>query len=165
MPLPPDYRPRHAAARVEEALVDTRVVIVNGARQVGKSTLTEVVARARPGSALRYLDETSTRLAAESDPVVFLRHDGLLLIDEVQRVPALWLALKASVDRDPAPGRFLLTGSARLMALRSLPDSLVGRARPSSCGHCPRVRSTEHQMRSSTWPSLMDRRCVPHRQG
>src|SRR5215470_8988788 len=51
-----------------------------------------------------------------------------MLIDEVQRVPDLWLAIKYEVDRDPRPGRFLLTGSARLLALRQLPDTLVGRA-------------------------------------
>src|ERR1043165_30582 len=51
-----------------------------------------------------------------------------MLIDEVQRVPDLWLAIKNSVDRDPRPGRFLLTGSARLLGLRSLPDALPGRS-------------------------------------
>ncbi|MGQ0843866.1 MAG: ATP-binding protein [Sporichthyaceae bacterium] len=129
MPTSAPYTPRRAASRVEEALADTRVVVVNGARQVGKSTLAAVVARARDGSTLRYLDHPDVRLAAAEDPVAFLRHDGgLMVIDEVQRVPELWLALKHAVDVDPTPGRFLLTGSARLLALQSLPDSLVGRS-------------------------------------
>jgi predicted AAA+ superfamily ATPase len=123
-----DFVPRRAEALVSEALSDTRVVIINGARQVGKSTLAERVLHKAPRRQARFLDDPQTRLAAESDPVGFLDFDGLMLIDEVQRVPDLWLAIKNSVDRDPRPGRFILTGSARLLALHSLPDALPGRS-------------------------------------
>jgi predicted AAA+ superfamily ATPase len=123
-----DYLPRRAASLVYEALEDTRVVVVNGARQVGKSTLAERVLRHVSGGVARFLDDPVTRSAANADPLRFVAHDGLMLIDEVQRVPELWLAIKHVVDRDPRPGRFLLTGSARLLALRSLPDALPGRA-------------------------------------
>lgn len=123
-----DYLPRRAADLVLEALADTRVVVVNGARQVGKSTLAEVVLRHHSDGVARFLDDPGTRAAAAADPVSFVRHDGLMLIDEVQRVPDLWLAIKNLVDRDPRPGRFLLTGSARLLGLRSLPDTLPGRS-------------------------------------
>jgi uncharacterized protein len=123
-----DYLPRRAAELITEAIADTRVVVVNGARQVGKSTLAEVVLRHGDNGVARFLDDPVTRAAAVADPVRFVRHDGLMLIDEVQRVPDLWLAIKHVVDRDPRPGRFLLTGSARLLALRSLPDSLPGRS-------------------------------------
>jgi uncharacterized protein len=123
-----DLLARRAFERITEALADTRVVVVNGARQVGKSTLAEIALRRQPNSVARFLDDTATRIAAETDPTAFVRHDGLLLIDEVQRVPDLWLAIKREVDSDPRPGRFLLTGSARLLALRSLPDALVGRS-------------------------------------
>lgn len=123
-----DYLPRRAASLVYEALEDTRVVVVNGARQVGKSTLAERVLRHVSGGVARFLDDPVTRSAAEADPLRFVDHDGLMLIDEVQRVPELWLAIKHVVDRDPRPGRFLLTGSARLLALRSLPDALPGRS-------------------------------------
>jgi hypothetical protein len=122
------YLPRRAADLVFEALTDTRVVVVNGARQVGKSTLAEVVVRRLPGAVARFLDDPNTRVAAADDPVGFIRHEGLMLIDEVQRVPDLWLAIKNLVDREPRPGRFLLTGSARLLSLRSLPDTLPGRS-------------------------------------
>lgn len=77
---------------------------------------------------IRYLDEAVTRAAAAADPAAFVRHDGLLVIDEVQRVPELLLAIKHEVDTDPRPGRFLLTGSARLFALRDVPDLLPGRS-------------------------------------
>jgi uncharacterized protein len=123
-----DFVPRRAAELVSEALSDTRVVIINGARQVGKSTLAERVVYGVPSRQARFLDDPQTRLAAENDPVGFLDFDGLMLIDEVQRVPELWLAIKNVVDRDPRPGRFILTGSARLLALQSLPDALPGRS-------------------------------------
>ena len=67
------------------------------------------------------------RAAAEADPSAFVRHDALLMIDEIQRVPELPLAIKREVDRDTRPGRFLLTGSAQLLGLRDLPDALPGR--------------------------------------
>jgi uncharacterized protein len=120
--------PRTARRRVQAALADTRVVVLNGARQTGKSTLASLVAGDHPGAEMRYLDDAATRAAAESDPTRFVRHDGLLIIDEVQRVPELLLSIKNSVDRDPRPGRFLLTGSARLFALHTIPDLLPGRA-------------------------------------
>jgi predicted AAA+ superfamily ATPase len=123
-----DYLPRRAEQLIGEALDDTRVVVVSGARQVGKSTVAEVVLGTRTGGLARFLDDPVTRVAATEDPVRFIRHDGLMLIDEVQRVPELWLTIKNAVDRNPQPGRFLLTGSARLLALRSLPDALPGRS-------------------------------------
>jgi uncharacterized protein len=123
-----DYLPRRATEQVLTALEDTRVVVVNGARQTGKSTLAELALAKVDRGRARFLDDPATRSAAQSDPVRFVRHDGTLLIDEVQRVPDLWLAIKNEVDRDPRPGRFLLTGSARLLGLASLPDALPGRS-------------------------------------
>ncbi len=77
---------------------------------------------------MRYLDEAPLRDAAQADPGPFVPHDGLPVIDEVQRVPDLFLAIKHEVDIDPRPGRFLLTGSARLVGLRDIPDLLPGRS-------------------------------------
>lgn len=138
--------PRRAYERVLTALDDTRVVVLNGARQVGKSTLARLVAQDRTGAEVRYLDEAAVRAAADTDPAAFVRHDGLLVIDEVQRVPELMLAIKHQVDLDPRPGQFLLTGSARLFALHEIPDLLPGRAEtielwPLSQGEI--VRSSE----------------------
>ncbi len=118
--------PRHARRTVDEALADTRVVLLNGARQSGKSTLVRQVNDELRGE-WRSLDRQATRAAAEFDPTTFVRSDGLLVIDEVQRVPELLLAIKEEVDADPRPGRFLLTGSARVLGLRSVPDALPGR--------------------------------------
>ena len=128
MPAAEHLFPRHAQRSISAALADTRVVVINGARQTGKSTLARLIAAASPGSELRYLDEAPVRAAAQADPSLFVRHDGLLVIDEVQRVPDLFLAIKHEVDTDPRPGRFLLTGSARLLGLQEIPDLLPGRA-------------------------------------
>ncbi|MFI7443735.1 ATP-binding protein [Nonomuraea indica] len=119
--------PRRAEAMAMEALTDTRVVVINGARQVGKSTLARAILRSVAGAGEIYLDQAAVRAAARQDPDGIVRHDGLLLIDEIQRVPDLLLSIKREVDADPRPGRFLLTGSARLLDLRDLPDALPGR--------------------------------------
>ncbi len=120
------FVPRRAALAVAEALADTRVVLVNGARQVGKSTLVRAVAGERAAE-WRDLDLPQDRQSALADPVGFGSFDGLIVIDEIQRAPELLLAIKATVDADPRPGRFLLTGSSRLLGLRDLPDTLPGR--------------------------------------
>jgi uncharacterized protein len=75
----------------------------------------------------RNLDAAVTRQAAAADPDGFVDSAGLMVIDEIQRVPELLLAIKEQVDADPRPGRYLLTGSARLLGLRGLPDTLPGR--------------------------------------
>ena len=103
-----------------------RVVAITGPRQSGKSTL----ARALAGEEALYrtLDEPDLLSFARSDPVGFLDvGERRLVIDEFQRAPGLVLPLKACVDRDTRPGRFLITGSADLSALSSLQDALTGR--------------------------------------
>ena len=117
--------PRPVERRIREALQDTRVVLVCGPRQSGKTTLARQIA----GDAFPFitLDDATTLEAASSDPVSFLRRLDRAVIDEVQRAPGLMLAIKATVDADPRPGRFLLTGSADLMTLPRVADSLAGR--------------------------------------
>ncbi|MGK5680570.1 ATP-binding protein [Actinoplanes sp. URMC 104] len=118
--------PRHAAAQVDAALADTRVVLISGARQAGKSTLVRVVAGDRLADR-RDLDRAQDRAAAIADPTGFVDSPGLLVIDEIQRAPELLLAIKVSVDEDPRPGRYLLTGSAQLFGMVAAPDALPGR--------------------------------------
>lgn len=121
-----DVRPRHAESAVAEALSDTRVVLINGARQSGKSTLVRVVAKGRSAE-WRTLDNPVVRQAALTDPAGFVDFPGPMVIDEIQRAPELLLSIKEQVDADPRPGRYLLTGSARVLGLRALPDTLPGR--------------------------------------
>jgi predicted AAA+ superfamily ATPase len=117
---------RHSEGAIIEALADTRVVLVTGPRQCGKSTLVSLVAKGRHAE-WRNLDTAATRQAAIADPAGFVDSGELMVIDEIRRVPELLLAIKEQVDRDPRPGRYLLTGSARVLALRGLPDTLPGR--------------------------------------
>jgi predicted AAA+ superfamily ATPase len=124
---PPGLVPRHAESLVTEALADTRVVLVNGARQAGKSTLTRLAADRQTGAVIRMLDDPATLRAAKDDPTSFVDREGLMVIDEIQLVPELLRPIKVAVDLDPTPGRFLLTGSSRVLALRTLPDALPGR--------------------------------------
>ena len=116
---------RFAQRRVEEALSDTPVVLIVGPRRCGKTTL----ARNLEQSGRRYitLDDQTTLESAQSDPGGFIRGLDLAIIDEIQRVPELLLAVKKTVDEDDRPGRFLLTGSANVMTLPRVADSLAGR--------------------------------------
>src|SRR5260370_7570684 len=98
-----DLIPRHAQTAVTAALSDTRVVVINGARQTGKSTLARLVMANFPGSELRFLDEAPVRAAALADPALFLRHSGLLVIDEGQRAPDLFLSTNHHVATHPPP--------------------------------------------------------------
>ncbi|HEU0191016.1 MAG TPA: ATP-binding protein [Mycobacterium sp.] len=119
--------PRHAQSIVETALADTRIALINGPRQAGKSTLAGIIASRVSGAEYRSLDQPQWLSAAREDPTSFVRHDRLLVIDEIQRAPHLFLPLKYEVDADPRPGRYLLTGSARILGLKQLPDALPGR--------------------------------------
>jgi uncharacterized protein len=118
--------PRRIFDSVEDALADTRVVLINGARQAGKSTLVRLIAKDREAE-WRNLDNPGTLAAANADPSGFVDQPNLMVIDEIQRAPDLLLAIKEQVDEGFQPGRFLLTGSARVLGLRALPDTLPGR--------------------------------------
>jgi len=122
----PPFIARHIQPRVVEALLDTPVLLLAGPRQAGKTTLVRQMAQQH---GLRYLtmDDALTLLSAKEDPVGMIRSLDRAVIDEIQRAPQLLLAIKQSVDEDRRPGRFLLTGSANLMALPTVDDSLAGR--------------------------------------
>ncbi len=119
--------PRYAEKPLTEALSDSPAVLVHGPRQCGKTTLARLV-----GDSLGYdyisFDDDVARTAAAADPAGFVA--GLperSILDEVQRVPSLFTALKQEIDRRRVPGRFLLTGSSQVLLLPSLADSLAGR--------------------------------------
>ena len=116
---------RFVERRAEEALSDTPVVLIVGPRRAGKTTLVRKMGEA--GRTYITLDDRTTLDAAQSDPVGFIRGLDRAIIDEVQRAPDLLLAIKKTVDEDHRPGRFLLTGSANVMTLPRVADSLAGR--------------------------------------
>jgi predicted AAA+ superfamily ATPase len=135
--------PRFAEARIRTALRDTRVVAISGPRQSGKTTL--VRRFAKQGRSYFTLDNQATLAAARSDPVAFIRGLDRAVIDEVQRAPELVLAIKHSVDDDPRPGRFLLTGSANLLTIATVRESLAGRVEiipllPLGCSERMRIK-------------------------
>ena len=119
---------RNISPALLAALRDTRVVLLHGARQTGKSTLARWLAgNAYPARYLT-LDDAGVLSAARHDPQGLVQGlDGPVVLDEAQRAPELFLAIKAAVDQDPRPGRFLLTGSANVLLLPQLADSLAGR--------------------------------------
>lgn len=118
--------PRAIEPRLQEAMQDTPVVLLAGPRQAGKTTLVRQVAAEK---GLRYLtlDDDLVLMSAREDPVGMVRNIDRAVIDEIQRAPSLLLAIKKTVDEDRRPGRFLLTGSANLMTLPTVADSLAGR--------------------------------------
>ena len=117
-------RSRHLQGPLERALADTPVVLVNGARQVGKTTLVKRF----PGRRYVNLDDATVLGAARSDPAGFLAgFPGPVVLDEVQKAPELFPAIKAVVDTKRRAGRFLLTGSTDVMLLPRLSESLAGR--------------------------------------
>lgn len=119
---------RNLGPAVLAALQDTPVVLLHGARQVGKTTLAHMLIEQGLHAHYLTLDTAATLSAARSDPEGFVQ--GLstpCVLDEVQRVPELLLAIKARVDSQRKPGSFLLAGSASVFMLPQLADALVGR--------------------------------------
>jgi predicted AAA+ superfamily ATPase len=118
---------RNIESELQSAIADTPVVLLNGARQTGKSTLARDFAQARSIPYIT-LDDATQLAAASSDAHGFLAGLGdRAVIDEVQKAPGLFPAIKMSVDRDRRPGRFLLTGSANVLLLPQISESLAGR--------------------------------------
>ena len=119
--------PRLAQASLQASLTDTPVVLLQGPRQCGKTTLARSVAEPAGFGYLSFDDDNLVR-AARADPLGFVTDlPPKMVLDEVQRVPELFSTLKLVVDRDRQPGRFLLTGSADVLLLPRLADSLAGR--------------------------------------
>lgn len=118
---------RHIEESVHVAMADTPVVLLNGARQTGKTTLAKSIAE-KTGAEYFTLDDAATLALAAGDPAGFIRNlSGPVVLDEIQKAPDLFPAIKVAVDRNRRPGRFLLTGSANVMTLPRLSESLAGR--------------------------------------
>lgn len=123
-------RDRAATALVLEALKYSPVVLVEGPRQSGKTVLARDLVGARVPSRYVTLDDALVLASAKADPQGFVESlEGPVILDEVQRAPEIFLPIKLAVDADRTPGRFLMTGSADVMLLPKLSESLVGRMR------------------------------------
>ncbi len=141
---------RHLQALVTEAMSDTPAVLVNGPRQCGKTTLVRQYA----GPMAYYsLDDPALLAAVRADPVALIRRQDRAIIDEVQRAPDLLMAIKLAIDQDRRPGRFLLTGSANLMALPTVAESLAGRMEIKT------LLPLSHAELSESPPDFLERAC------
>ncbi|RKY51854.1 MAG: ATP-binding protein [Candidatus Neomarinimicrobiota bacterium] len=122
-----NFIPRNIEENLRDALKYRPVVLLNGARQTGKSTLVKFLSR---NSSIQYytLDDFTILSSVNNDPEGFISGlHGPVIIDEVQRIPKLFVAIKRQVDRNREPGQFLLTGSANILLLPNLSESLTGR--------------------------------------
>lgn len=149
--------PRFLQAKVEEALRDTPVVWILGSRQVGKTTLAQQLPG--PRTYLNF-DDGGILAAAKQDPTGFIQ--GLpeqVTLDEVQRAPELMPAIKAEVDRNRKPGRFLLTGSANLLLLPKVKESLAGRVEILQLH--PLTQQEKHHQTSSFLSALLTNQINP----
>jgi predicted AAA+ superfamily ATPase len=119
---------RNITPVILDALSDSPVVLLNGARQTGKSTLAKWLAQGPHPARYLTFDDATVFAAARNDPAGFLAGiEGNVILDEVQRVPELFMAIKAEVDHNRVSGRFLLTGSTNILLLPRLSESLAGR--------------------------------------
>ena len=119
---------RNLTKRLIEALADTPAVLLHGARQTGKSTLVQDLSQGTRSASYISFDDVTAMGVAKRDPLGFLQaYDGPLILDEVQRVPEMFVAIKTLVDSERTPGRFLLTGSANALLLPKVSESLAGR--------------------------------------
>jgi uncharacterized protein len=145
--------PRLVGEALAERLRVMPAVVVTGARQTGKSTLAEHLT---PGTR-RYatLDDLDILDAARRDPEALVGGPGAVTLDEVQREPEVLRAVKRAIDRDRKPGRFLLTGSANLLLMRQVSESLAGRA--SYLTLWPMTRREQQGLgRCGRWEELLD---------
>ncbi len=119
---------RYSETQIQAAMQDTPVVMIAGPRQCGKTTL----AKQLINSDWTYItfDDLTQLQSAQHDPVGFIQHlsSSHTVLDEIQRAPELFLSIKQSVDEQRTPGRFLLTGSANVLLMPQVADSLAGRA-------------------------------------
>lgn len=120
-----EFYPRFIQGRLSEALEDSPVVLIQGPRQSGKTTLARIACATHKYFSL---DDDVIRGGAIADPMGFIANlPGRVVLDEVQRVPSLFTTLKLEIDRNRVPGRFVLTGSTNVLAVPAIQDSLAGR--------------------------------------
>lgn len=155
---------------IEKYIKNRRVLLLNGARQCGKTTLAKQLAA--KNTIYRTLDDLAVRELAENDPHGFVQHpeNSMLMIDEIQRAPQLLSAIKLVVDEDTRPGQYLLTGSANIQSLPSVQESLAGRItkirlRPLTQGEIVGAQPTFIERAflgatETTFSSVVDRRTL-----
>lgn len=121
---------RYIESQLFESLGYMPITLLRGARQTGKTTLVKSIRKSMDNYTYLSFDHLPSLIAAREDPVGFIaRLEKPIILDEIQRVPELFLPMKADVDENRQPGRYLLTGSADPLLIPKLGDSLAGRMR------------------------------------
>lgn len=119
---------RNITSNIKAALKDTPAILINGARQTGKSTLAKSITSNTKGAEYFTMDDIVTMNSAMNDPDDFISSFNMpVVLDEVQKVPQLFPAIKKSIDNNRKPGRFILTGSANVFHISKISESLAGR--------------------------------------
>ncbi len=119
--------PRHIEPRLKKALKDSPLVLIQGSRQCGKTTLAQAIEKSTDYKYLTFDDE-NIRIQAVEDPLNFVNSlPERVILDEAQRAPEIFPSIKLSVDRDRTAGRFILTGSVNLLQTKQIKESLAGR--------------------------------------
>lgn len=119
---------RNLSQKFLEALTDTPVILVNGPRQCGKSTLVKWILKENHPAVYYTLDNLETLASLKADPTSFIQQSQTsIVIDEIQKAPEYFSVIKEAVDKDRTPGRYILTGSANVLLLPKLSESLAGR--------------------------------------
>ena len=153
--------PRLLTPKLHEALSDTPVLCLLGPRQVGKTTLARNL---EPDRAYISFDDTTLLDTAKSDPSGFVQSlPERVTLDEVQRIPELLPAIKASIDFNRKPGRFILTGSANLLLLPGVQESLAGRVEVIYLQ--PLSEQEKHHSTTSLLDQLISSQITPSVQG
>lgn len=157
LPIMTENYSRNLIKKIRTAMTDTPVILINGPRQSGKTTL---VQHYRDDMSYYTLDDNNILNTALQDPIGFIERMDKAIIDEIQRAPELLRSIKLFVDRDRRPGRFILTGSANLLAMPKIGDSLAGRMEiltlyPLSLTEIQRNENAFLTMaESQTWPTF-----------
>lgn len=121
------YFKRHITSKLEKAILRSPVILLTGARQTGKTTLIKHIGKNQKYSYVTF-DDIRFLSSAKNDPVGFIQNlEKPVILDEVQRIPEIFLSIKHDVDENRTPGRFILTGSANPLLIPRLGDSLAGR--------------------------------------
>ena len=153
--------PRYLYPRVLEALADSPAVLIHGARQCGKTTLAQVIG-SENGYAYYTFDDDIQLEAATADPIGYVRSlPEKVILDEIQRVPRIFTSLKSAIDSGGKPGQFILTGSANVLLIPQLADSLAGRME-ILCLH-PLAQCEIHRSQSSFLDDIFNANFQAHR--